>query len=77
MSDFEKWWEEEGQERASLDGCAYHVAKIAWENGAYKAEKERDELKKIISHGNGEILLGWMDAHRKAMDRLDKAEEKN
>jgi hypothetical protein len=37
---------------------------------AEKAEAERDELKKLSSHGNGEILLGWMDAHRKAMDRI-------
>lgn len=41
---------------------------------AEKAEAERDELKKLSSHGNGEILLGWMDAHRKAMDQLGKAE---
>jgi hypothetical protein len=41
---------------------------------AEKAEAERDELKKLSSHGNGEILLGWMNAHKKAMDRLEKAE---
>ena len=41
---------------------------------AEKAEAERDELKKLSSHGNGEILLGWMDAHKKAMDKLEKAE---
>jgi hypothetical protein len=44
---------------------------------AEKAEAERDELKKLSSHGNGEILLGWMDAHKKAMDRLEKAEAEN
>ena len=43
---------------------------------AEKAEAERDELKKLSSHGNGEILLGWMDAHRKAMDKLEKAEDR-
>jgi hypothetical protein len=44
---------------------------------AYKAEAERDEFKKLSSHGNGEILLGWMDAHKKAMDRLEEAEAEN
>jgi hypothetical protein len=34
------------------------------------------ELKKLSSHNNGEVLLGWMDAHRKAMDQLEKAEAK-
>jgi hypothetical protein len=41
---------------------------------AERAEAKIEELKKLSSHGNGEILLGWMDAHRKAMDRLEKAE---
>jgi len=39
-----------------------------------KAEAQVAELKKLSSHGNGEILLGWMNAHKKAMDRLEKAE---
>jgi hypothetical protein len=34
------------------------------------------ELTRLSSHGNGEILLGWMDAHKKAMDRLEEAEAK-
>ena len=41
---------------------------------AERAEAQIEELKKLSSHGNGEILLGWMDAHKKAMDRLEKAE---
>ena len=41
-----------------------------------QAESKVEELKKLSSHNNGEILLGWMDAHRKAMDQLEKAEAK-
>ena len=41
---------------------------------AEKAEARIKELKKLSSHGNGEVLLGWMDAHKKAMDKLEKAE---
>jgi len=66
MSDFEKWWEEEGQERASLDGCAYHVAKIAWMNGAYKTGVDRDGL--IELNMRNERL--WRLENAKLMTRL-------
>lgn len=39
-----------------------------------QAESKVEELKKLSSHNNGEILLGWMDAHRKAMDRVEVLE---
>lgn len=39
-----------------------------------QAESKVAELKKLSSHNNGEILLGWMDAHRKAMDRVEVLE---
>lgn len=46
------------------------------------AETESDllteirELTGMSDHGNGELLLGWMDAHSKACDRADAAEAK-
>lgn len=65
---------EEARQNAVL--CMMEANRLALEDQARaeKAEAERDELKKLSSHGNGEISLGWMDAHRKAMDQLEKAE---
>ncbi len=28
------------------------------------------ELSRLAEYGNGPVLLGWMDAHSKAMDKL-------
>jgi hypothetical protein len=65
---------EESRKNAVL--CMMESNRLANEDQARaeKAEAERDELKKLSSHGNGEILLGWMDAHRKAMDRIKALE---
>jgi uncharacterized protein YllA (UPF0747 family) len=35
-----------------------------------------EELTRAINHGNGEVIRGWMQAHGKAMDKLEEAEEK-
>lgn len=35
MSDFEKWWDREGNDTTSHEG-AKRACEIAWENGTYK-----------------------------------------
>ena len=47
-----------------------------WRRRAEKAEARVEELTKLTEHGNGAILLGWLEAHGKAMDNLEKAEER-
>ena len=44
--------------------------------GEIELKAENEELKKLADHGNGEVLLGWMDAHRKSMDNLEESERK-
>lgn len=48
-----------------------NMAKERWELNA-----KITELSKLSEHDNGVILLGWMDAHKKAMDRLTKTENR-
>ena len=48
MSDFETWWEREGQEflyalNTTTDDDIKLVAEIAWKNGAYCAEQAEQE----------------------------------
>ena len=50
MSDFQKWWSEEGssvrpREGDDFEEFARSIAEIAWSNGAQKAELERDQLR--------------------------------
>ena len=59
----------------TCEHCGYHLdlhsdlcTKIQ------ELESKIEELKKLSIHDNGEILLGWMDAHRKAMDKLETCE---
>ena len=62
MSDFETWWQQEGQEflfalNTTTDDDIKLVAEIAWKNGAYYAEQAEQEPIRFVWNGEG-----WIEA---------------
>ena len=62
MSNFETWWQREGQEflfalNTTTDDDIKLVAEIAWKNGAYGAKQAEQEPIRFVWNGEG-----WIEA---------------
>ena len=73
MSNFETWWEREGQEflfalNTTTDDDIKLVAEVAWKNGAYCAEQQEQEpvawhepeaYGNVTTHKDWALANGW------------------
>ena len=67
MSNFETWWEREGQEflyalNTTTDDDIKLVAEVAWKNGAYCAEQAEQELVGVVEANEEWGIAGVLSA---------------